>query len=48
MANLYWPSEKAFKYEFNKELDLEIPLKDNEIKKGTEEIENDDMSDKML
>lgn len=36
MANLRWPPEKTFKYEFNDELAMEIPAIDNDrgIKKG--------------
>lgn len=38
MANLYWPSEKTFKYEFNDELNLEIPF-ENSINKELNENE---------
>lgn len=33
MSNLNWPPEKTFKYEFNEQLDLEIPLKENKLLK---------------
>ena len=38
MANMNWPPEKTFKYEFrtNQELDLKIPLEDNSKEKGKE------------
>lgn len=35
MSRLEWPPETTFKYEFNKNLDLEIPVKD-----GGKEISN--------
>ena len=42
MANMYWPPEKALKYQFNDELELEIPLVDNrKIEKGKEKEDND-------
>lgn len=33
MSNLNWPPENTFKYEFNEQLDLEIPLKENKLLK---------------
>ena len=37
MANMNWPPEKTFKYQFrdNQELDLVIPLEENSKEKGT-------------
>jgi hypothetical protein len=36
MANMNWPPEKTFKYQFrnNQELDLVIPLEENSKEKG--------------
>ncbi len=34
MAKMYWPPEQTFKYEFNSELDLEIPLNENKTLEG--------------
>jgi len=44
MANLRWPPEKTFKYEFNEELTLEIPAIDNNrgMKKGRSKSEGED------
>ena len=43
MANMNWPAEKTFKYEFrpNKELDLEIPLEDNSKEKVKKKIKGE-------
>ncbi len=34
MAKLEWPPEKTFKYVFDKNLELEIPVADTIIEKG--------------
>ncbi len=41
MAKLYWPSKQTFKYEFNHELDLEIPLIENKKLKGMDKKDKD-------